>query len=189
MTDSNPVLDALLTRRSIKPKRLEAPAPGLDVLARCAQSALRAPNCGNLAVCRFLLIKEQAREQLSGLFREAALRRGADAEKADRHAGKAKKGPMLVGFVTRRFDGADASAEEQLITAGAALENFLLALGSCGFGAIVLSESCRDDPQFKAALGIREDEALSGWITIGTPAAGTQHEPEDRPAPLAAWPS
>ena len=124
--------------------------------------------------------------RLSELFREASLRKGADAEKADRRASKAKKGPMLVAFVTKLDANAEASADEQLIAAGAALENFLLALGSFGYGAIVLSDSNRDDPQLKAALGLDNAEALAGWITIGTPAQ-TDPQPESRDGMISVW--
>jgi nitroreductase len=186
MTDANPVLRALLTRRSLKPKLLRDPAPDLETLQACAQAALRAPNRDGLPVCRFILIQEQARDKLSELFREASLRKGAGQEKADRRAGKARKGPMLVACVTRVDANAEATADEQLIAAGAALENFLLALGSFGFGAIVLSDSNRDDPQFKAALGLDETETLAGWITIGTPVENDP-EPESRDGAISVW--
>ena len=187
MTSTTPILDALLTRRSLKPKLLQAPAPDMQTLQLCARTALRAPNHGNLPVCRFILIDEASREKLGELFRAASLRSGADEEKAARRASKALKGPMLVGFIIRRFDGAEAPLDEQLITAGAALENFLLALQACGFGAIVLSDSCREDPELKSALGIDPDETLCGWITIGTPASDGQPVPESRPEPLSVW--
>lgn len=186
MADVNPVLRALLTRRSLKPKLLRDPAPDLPTLQACARAALRAPNRDNLPVCRFMLIDEPARDRLSELFREASLRKGADAEKADRRASKAKKGPMLVAFVTKLDANAEASADEQLIAAGAALENFLLALGSFGYGAIVLSDSNRDDPQLKAALGLDTAETLAGWITIGTPAQ-TAPQPESRDGMISVW--
>ena len=186
MTDANPVLRALLTRRSLKPKLLRDPAPDLETLQACAQAALRVPNRDNLPVCRFILIEEQARDKLSVLFREASLRKGADEEKADRRASKARKGPMLVAYVTKVDAAAEATPDEQLIAAGAALENFLLALGSFGFGAIVLSDSNREDAQLKAALGLDETETLAGWITIGTPMENAP-EPESRDGAISVW--
>lgn len=179
------LLTALLSRRSLKPKLLSAPAPDINELQVCARAALRAPVHGEAFPCRFVLIPEDKRARLSELFRSAAAQQGADADKQERAASKAFKGPQIVAFVI--CFSAHADERETLISAGAALNQFLLALKAHGYGAITLSGSVLDNAQLQAAFCKGASEKLAAWITIGTPAQGVTFEPETRQGPLSLW--
>lgn len=90
-----------------------------------------------------------------------------------------------MGFVV---DGAsDTDNTETLISAGAALQQFLLALKAQGFGAIVLSGSALKDPDLQAAFCHKPAEKLVAWITIGTPSEGVRFEEETRNGPFEVW--
>ena len=138
---ANDVLNALLTRRSLKPKYLTLPFPTKDQIETAARAALRAPVHGDDFPCRFVVIPDIKRDKLAELFRSAAAMQGADQEKQERAASKAFKGPLLVAFVVNV--SANGNTTESLISAGAALEQFLLALKVQGLGAITLSGSRR----------------------------------------------
>ena len=96
---ANDVLNALLTRRSLKPKYLTLPFPTKDQIETAARAALRAPVHGDDFPCRFVVIPDIKRDKLAELFRSAAAMQGADQEKQERAASKAFKGPLLVAFV------------------------------------------------------------------------------------------
>ena len=69
---ANDVLNALLTRRSLKPKYLTLPFPTKDQIETAARAALRAPVHGNDFPCRFVIIPDIKRDKLAELFRSAA---------------------------------------------------------------------------------------------------------------------
>ena len=82
----------------------------------------------------------------------------------------------------------DVSETEQLITAGAALEQFLLALKAQGFASIVLSGLALKAPEVQAAFIQSPSEQVLAWITCGTAKEDTpQAEKETRDGPLSVW--
>ncbi len=187
MSDSV-LLQALLTRRSVKPKHLKAPAPTVDALAAAARAALRAPDHDGLAPYRFVAIREEDREKLADRFEAAARAKTADEEKIAKTRSKAKKGPAIVAFVFSPKTESPVSETEQLITAGAALDQFLLALKAQGFGGIVLSGSALEDAGVQAAFVKAPGEKLVAWITCGTPDEEASAPAEEtREGPLSVW--
>ena len=57
---------------------------------------------------------------------------------------------------------------EQWLSAGAALGNLLNAAHLLGFGAIVLSGERCHDALLMSQLGVRREEFLAGFVSIGT---------------------
>lgn len=185
----NVLMDTLLSRRSLKPKYLTTPTPTLEVLAHAARAALRAPDHDSLTPYRFVAIREEDRERLADLFEAAARQKTTDEEKLAKARSKAKKGPQLVAFIfSPKKEQDDVSETEQLITAGAALEQFLLALKAQGFAAIVLSGSALNAPEVQAAFIQSPSERVLAWITCGTAKKDApQAEKETRDGPLSVW--
>ena len=181
------MLEALLSRRSVKPKHLTHPTPDFESLRLAAQAALRAPDHGALIPFRFILIREEDRPHLADLFEASAIRLGYDDDKVQRTRSKAIKGPMLVAFVTRIDPHHRIPAMEQELTAGAAMAHFLLAIDAMGFGAITLSGSILEDPELQSAFCLDANESLAAWFTIGSPDESVRKTPETRPAPISIW--
>ena len=80
---ANELLNALLTRRSLKPKYLTLPFPTKDQIETAARAALRAPVHGDDFPCRFVVIPGIKRDKLAELFRGAAAMQGSDEEKQE----------------------------------------------------------------------------------------------------------
>ncbi len=179
----------LLARRtSLKPKYLTTPAPSMQTLEHIAQAAMRVPDHNRLVPYRYVVIDEAAREVLGQRFEEAARRLGADDEKAARARSKAKKGPMLIAFISRTPEDPEVSREEMLLTAGASLGQFMQALALEGFGGIVLSGSVLEDEALQKAFCTAPCEKVLAWITVGTPAQDAPTpEAETRRPPLSVW--
>lgn len=182
---NNDLLSALLSRRSLKPKLLTTPAPGMDELKVCARAALRAPVHGEKFPCRFVLISESQRSHLADLLSQAAADQGADELTQQKAASKAHKGPQIIAFIVTTDPQGDST--ETLLSAGAALEQFLLALKALGYGAITLSGSLLKEPRLQAAFCTNTQEKLVAWITVGTPVKTATFEPETGEGPLSLW--
>lgn len=179
------LIHALLTRRSLKPKYLTLPAPSAEELTLCARTALRAPVHGVGFPCRFVLVPEEKRDRLAGLLKQAAVDAGLDETAQAKAKSKARKGPQIVAFVVN--DTVGVNRTESLLTAGAALEQFLLALKSLGYGAITLSGSVLANETVQAAFCKAPGEKLLGWLTVGTPVEGVSYEEETGEAPFGVW--
>lgn len=150
MSENTAVFEFIASRRSLKPKLLTEPSPTDAQFARAAQAAMRAPDHGSLVPYRFVRVESEDRGRLADVFEAAAKRQGADADKQARSRSKALKGPSLVGFVFSPDTECGISLDEQFLTAGAALDQFMLALSALGFGGIVLSGSVLADDGVQA---------------------------------------
>lgn len=168
----NDFLTMIASRQSVRPKYLADPAPDAEVLQKAVEAACSAPDHGCLKPWRFVAVSEDKRAALGELFEAAARRLGGDDEKAAKAKSKAVKGPGLVAFVVCIDPESKIPTLEQTLTAGAALENFLLALNAQGFGGIVLSGSVLKDEEVQKAFCKRPGETLAAWVTVGTPVEG-----------------
>jgi nitroreductase len=187
--DTEIALTALLTRRSVSPKRLTHPAPSREELNSMVGAALRAPDHGGLLPWRVIEFPVETRLALADLFAAEKLRRDPiaseeDVQRAREHATHA---PAVLAFVVRPQRNPLVPIPEQWLSAGAALGAILLAAHLLGYGAIVLSgERCQDEP-LRAALGVAAEEILAGFISIGTIAKAPK--PSTRPPRERVWTS
>jgi nitroreductase len=168
--DLQKTLHPLLARRSVSPKRLGAPAPGADELRAMLQAALRAPDHGGLHPWRVLEFAPAARAALAAAFEREKRRRDplaspSDVDKARAHA---TQPPLLLGFVVCLHERSPVPQREQWLAAGAALANLLNAAHQLGYGASILSGERCFDAGLLAELGVQANEALAGFVSIGT---------------------
>ena len=144
------------------------------------EAALRAPDHGRLQPWRLIEFPNAERDALAELFAAEKLRRTPDASALD--VGRAKEhatgAPTLLAFVVCSQPDAVATVHEQWLSAGAALNNLLLAAHGMKFGAMVLSgERCRD-AALGSALGVARRERLAGFVSIGTIAKSPKAQPK-----------
>jgi nitroreductase len=163
-------LAGLLTRRSVSPKRLRRPGPGLLELELILQAALRAPDHGGLHPWRVIEFRADEREALADCFEQEKLRRDSlaspdDVRRAREHA---TSPPVLLAFVVAPQARAKVPLREQWLGAGAALGNLLNAAHLLGFGAIMLSGERCFDAALANRIGIGAEEFLAGFISLGT---------------------
>jgi nitroreductase len=165
-------IDALLERRSAK--TLSEPAPDEGALELLLQCASRAPDHGRLRPWRFIVIRGAARERLGELM-AAQLRRkqpAASAESLQRERQKALRAPLIVVVAAVCNDAAKVPVIEQILAAGAAAENMMLAATALGFGAMWKTGDAAYDDAVKVALGLEARDAIVGFLYLGTaPAA------------------
>lgn len=179
-------LEALHTRASVA--ALDDPAPSEDQLTAMLKAASRAPDHGLMRPWRFLVIRGEARHRLGEVMVEAARLRepGITVEFLDRERNKPLRAPLLVVIAAKPRERRGVPEIEQLLAAGAAAENIMLAAHAFGFGAMWRTGDAAYDERIKAALGLEPGDAIVGFLYIGTPKAPTSDRP--RPESLAfAW--
>ena len=76
----------------------------------------------------------------------------------------------MVLALTRLQDHPKVPHFEQILSSGAAIQNFLLSLQVQGFSTMWRSGAVVESGLFKQALGISKDDLVSGIIYIGTAA-------------------
>ena len=170
MTGAERILEVLLTRRSVSPRRLQPPGPNPEELDGLLQAGLRAPDHGALHPWRVIEFRPASREALADCFEQEKLRRDPLASPADlgRAREHATQPPLLLAFVVSPRARSQVPAREQWLSAGAALGNILSAAHQLGYGAIVLSgERCFDETLARQ-LGVQPGEELAGFISVGT---------------------
>lgn len=164
-------LTAIATRHSVAPAFLVDPAPDGDALERILTAGASAPDHGLLRPWRFIVVRGGARHRLGEVFAAALRRREPDApeDALAKEKERPLRAPLLVA-IAAAIDKHHPKipAVEQLLSAGAAAQNMLLAAHAQGFGAKWLTGANAYDDHVKAALGLGPDDHLAGFIYLGT---------------------
>ena len=171
--------------------RLQAPAPSDAELAAIVQAALCAPDHGRLRPWRFIAIRGEALQRFGEVLAETLQARmpQASADVLARERAKALRAPLIVAVAARIRDNGKIPAVEQLLSAGAAAQNIMLAANALGYGAMWKTGDPAYDPAVKRALGLEEQDALVAFIYLGTN-SGTARPAQPRaPVPeyLVEW--
>jgi nitroreductase len=172
-------MDLLSGRHSAT--RLAAPGPDKATLDAILGAAWRAPDHGRLRPWRFVVIPEPRREAFGDLLAHALRARepGVTAEELERERGKALRAPLIVVAAARLRRGHKIPEVEQLLAAGAGAENVMLAAQALGFGAMWKTGAPAYDATVKQALGLEADDAIVGFLYLGTPVG----DPSPAPRP------
>jgi nitroreductase len=179
------LLNVLATRRSVKPDRLEAPAPSGEQLDRILTIAARVPDHKKLVPWRFIVFEGEARAAAGELFAAACQAEEKDPPspvRLDTERGRFLRSPLVVGVVSRVAKRPGAPEWEQILSAGAAAFNLCLAANALGYGTSWITEWIAYSPMVREKLGLAENERIAGFVYIGTP----KEKPEERERPNLA---
>ncbi len=173
-------IDALLQRRSAK--TLTAPAPDEGALDLIFASAAAAPDHGRLRPWRFILIQGDGLERFGNLLAEHLKRQhpGSSEETLQRERQKAFRAPMIVVVAAVCTENGKIPPVEQVLSAGAAAQNIMLAAHALGFGSMWKTGGPAYDEQVKAAFGLQAKDAIVGFMYLGTD--GSRPDTTPRPA-------
>ena len=172
-------IEALTTRAS--PAGLVAPAPDSAALDQMLRAAMRAPDHGRLRPWHFIVVDGAARAVLGDVLAGALRLRDPDLTEAALAKERAKpmRAPLLVVVAARLREHRGVPAIEQIIAAGAAAQNILVAAHALGFGGFWRTGAAAYDERVKDALGLRAVDAIVGFLYLGTPSVAAA------PAPLS----
>ncbi len=159
-----------LNRNSTPARTLTEPAPDDTQLKQILEVALSAPDHGRLRPYRFIAIRGDARYRLSEIFVQATMRREPDIDAAylARLREKPLRSPLIIVVVANLVESEKVPEIEQMLSAGAAAHNILLAGNALGFGSIWLTGANAYDDHVRGELGIADNERIVGFVHLGT---------------------
>jgi nitroreductase len=174
-------IDALLSRRSAR--TLTEPAPDAGALELIFSSAIRAPDHGRLRPWRFVVVRGEARGRFGELLAGHLRRTNGQlsAETLQRERQKAFRAPLVVVVAARCNPAVKIPVIEQTLSAGAAAHAMMLAAFALGFNAMWKTGGAAYDPLVKTSLGLGPDDAIVGFLYLGTEGA------ERAPAARSEW--
>ena len=160
-------LEALHTRVSVG--RLGGEPPSGEVLEQICRAALRAPDHAMLRPWRFLRIAGEGRERLGDLFVKATRHDEPEASQAalNKAAGKPLRAPMIIVAIARKQPHDKVPEVEQVISAGAAVQNMLIACHALGVGAMWRTGGMAYHAIVEQGLGLDVGESIVGFLYAG----------------------
>ncbi|MEB3766398.1 nitroreductase [Acinetobacter sp. MD2] len=147
---------------------LVAPAPNQQQLDLAFTAALAAPDHHRLKPTRFVIVPTEVRAEFGTLLSNSLACTEIDAVQVERVKNHPLRAPLLVLALTVLQDHPKVPHYEQLLSSGAAIENFLLSLQSQGFASIWRTGAVAESEALKHALGLSARDLISGIIYIGT---------------------
>jgi nitroreductase len=173
-----------LSRRSVSANSLTEPGPSAAELELILTAAARVPDHKKLVPWRFVLFQGSAREFFGQVLAEVCRAEETDpgAFRLQNEAKRFLRAPLVIAVISRITDNPAAPEWEQILSAGAACQNLLVAATALGFGAQWITEWYSYSPGVRRALGLADNERVAGFVYIGTP----KEKPEDRERPQLA---
>ena len=177
-------IDLLRTRRSFKAAELQGPPPSPAEIDTLLTVASRVPDHGKLTPWRFIVFEGEARRAAGDAIVRAFRAKYPDAkpEQAEFERARLARAPLVIAVVSRAAPHVKIPEWEQVLSAGAAAMNLVLAAHALGYGACWITEWYAYDRGVLDALGLKPHEKIAGFVHIGRPPG----VPEDRPRPPLA---
>jgi nitroreductase len=162
-------LNLILQRQS--PLALRDPGPADAALKALFTAAMCAPDHGRLKPWRFIVIAGDGRRAFGQMLADALEKRQPDVNDSllSREREKALRAPLIVVVAAKVTEHKSVPAVEQIVAAGIAANNVLLAAGALGFGGMWRTGAAAYDPLVKSALGVGADDTIVGFLYLGTP--------------------
>ncbi|MCJ8316094.1 MULTISPECIES: nitroreductase family protein [Idiomarina] len=167
----------LLTTRSSMPRLIE-PGPSVEQLELIKKSAVRAPDHMSLAPYEFIQFQGKDRGILADIYQQAA-RINDFSETIVEQAGQLPfRAPLVIAACLKYQQHPKVPREEQLCTVACAAHSMQQAAFAQGLGGIWRTGWTAEDDYVKEQLGLAEDDAIVGFLYVGTPAVPTPIKPE-----------
>lgn len=169
----NEIVEFLTKRRSVMARNMTTPGPSPDALRTMLEVAMRVPDHGKIAPWKFVVLEGDDR---AALGRVAADAMGDEDGKV---ATQFTRAPTVIAVLATPKPHPKVPRSEQILSAGAACMNLIIAAQAQGFAAQWLTGKVSYVPEVKAALGGGVDDEIAALIYIGTAAEA----PKERARP------
>jgi nitroreductase len=166
-------LDAIFARRSIG--RLQPPAPNAEDLDTILRAAAVAPDHNSLRPWKFVILEGDAKDAFGAVLAAAYRKRSEVAgkdivpAKEDKERTKLGRAPMVVIVCSVNRGEDTIPFIEQYASAAAAAQNMLVAATALGYGSMWRTGDPANDDDVKAAVGLTKEDAIVGFLYLGTP--------------------
>jgi nitroreductase len=181
---TNPVIDLLLKRRSVSANSLGEPGPSAAELELILRAASRVPDHKKLVPWRFLLFQGEAREAFGKVLAKICAAEESDpgAFRLENEAKRFLRAPIVIAVISQVVKNPAAPEWEQVLSAGAACQNLILAATALGYGVQWVTEWYGYSDGVRKALALADNERVAGFIYIGT----AKEKPDERERPKLA---
>jgi nitroreductase len=178
---SNATLRHLLSRRSVSANGLGEPGPNQTEIEQILTAAARVPDHKKLVPWRFILFQGDARSAFGKVLAEICQREEKDVSKfrLETEAARFLRAPLVIAVISRLVKNPAAPEWEQILSAGAACQNLLVAATALGYGAQWITEWYGYSEGVRKALKLADNERVAGFIYIGT----ARETPDERERP------
>lgn len=187
---TNPAIDLLLARRSVSANSLGDPGPSAAEVELILRAASRVPDHKKLVPWRFLLFQCEARAAFGKILAEICHEEEKDAGafRIENEAKRFLRAPLVIAVISRVVKNPAAPEWEQILSAGAACQNLIVAATALGYGANWITEWCAYSDGVRRALALAGNERVAGFVYIGT----AKESPDERERPkldeiVALW--
>jgi nitroreductase len=163
------LFDAIASRSTAK--SLVQPGPTAEQIARLLEAAAHAPDHGRLKPWRFVAVNGAQREAFAEAVAQSRRDQnpGFTEEQMQLEREKIRRSPsILVAACVVRKDIPKVPEIEQVVAAGAAVENLLLAATELGIGAMWKTGPAAYSARVKAAVGLAADDHIVAILHLGT---------------------
>lgn len=155
----------------VTPALLGDPGPSETEIRIALDAAAAAPDHGRLRPWRFVVLAGKDREKLATLFKESLQRQRTDVSTAELEAegARALRAPVVIVVAAAvQKDHPKVPEIEQILSAGAAVQNLTLALLAMGYGTMWKTGPVTYDPLAATALGFGETDQIVAFLYVGT---------------------
>lgn len=166
------LIEWIKSRRTIG--NLQEPAPTHEQIRMAIGCAATAPDHKKLRPWRFIVTEGEARKQLGQALLAAAIaqaeREGEELSEKTRYktANLPLRAPMIITVVTKMQEHKKVPPFEQMLSAGSAVQNLLLALMAQGFSTVWRTGLLCNEPAVKAYFDVAADDYVTAFIYTGT---------------------
>ncbi|MGP5120209.1 nitroreductase family protein [Psychrobacter alimentarius] len=170
------------SRRSMG--NLDAPAPTRAQIEAAIECAATAPDHKKLNPWRFIVTQGEARHQLGQALLEAAQEKAAQEGEvlSEKDIKKTQsmplRAPLIITVVTKIQAHKKVPPFEQMLSAGAAVQNLILALKAQGFSTVWRTGLLCNEPAVKAYFDVGPDDYVTAFVYTGT---SPKNEPTRKP--------
>lgn len=165
------VSQVMATRQTILPKRLIEPGPSAVEIEKLFLAASTAPDHDLINPWRFLVIPAHKREDLGDLFAQALSERDPSAtdEQLEQARDKARRSPLLMVLIVDAAKGdPEIDMHERVLSAGCAVQNFMLLANAMGYGTGLTSGKALKAQSFRSGLQLNRSEHAICFLNVGT---------------------
>ncbi|MDE4453741.1 nitroreductase family protein [Psychrobacter sp. DAB_AL62B] len=163
------LINWIKSRRSIG--NLTIPAPTENQIKVAIDCAVTAPDHKKLQPWRFIITQGNARHELGRAFLAAA-----EAQEGETLSEKARqktynmplRAPVIITVVTHMQAHKKVPPFEQMLSAGAAVQNLILALKAQGFSTVWRTGLLCNEPAVKDYFNVGPDDYVTAFVYTGS---------------------
>ena len=166
------LINWIKSRRSIG--NLSIPAPTESQIKAAIDCAVTAPDHKKLQPWRFIVTQGNARHDLGRAFLAAAEAQAAQEGETLSEKSRQKtynmplRAPVIITVVTQMQVHKKVPPFEQMLSAGAAVQNLILALKAQGFSTVWRTGLLCNEPAVKEYFGVGADDYVTAFVYTGS---------------------